>query len=118
MPGGQVETSAYLFEVIASLSGYRHALRRQGLGLVGPLVANRCLLWGIFGVAQVLVSLAIIAMFIDYGRAGVYSVWSDALVGGLEIASLAILWPVFFAPSVYRRWLEASAGEAVCAGVG
>lgn len=32
---------------------------------VGPLVANRYLLWGIFGVAQVLVSLAIIAMYVD-----------------------------------------------------
>jgi len=111
-------TLPFAWLAVASLSGYRHALRRQGLGLVGPLVTNRYLLWGIFGVVQVLVSLAIIAMYVDYGRAGVYSVWSDALVGGLEIASLAILWLVFFALSVYRRWLEASAGEVACAGAG
>ena len=85
----------------------RQALRRVRIGLTGPMLANRYLLWAVFGAVQVAASVALIPMYADYARHGVYSAWSDALSGGLENLSLGVLWLVFFAPGLYRRWIEA-----------
>jgi len=91
---------------------HRSASRRVRIGLTSSLVANRYLLWSIFGVLQVAASLALIPMYVDYARHGFYSAWSDALLGGLENVSLGVLWLVFFAPALYRRWVEGGAPTA------
>lgn len=90
----------------AAFSEHRQALRRVRIGLTRPLLANRYLLWAIFGAVQVAASVALIPMYADYARHGVYSAWSDALLGGLENLSLGMLWLVFFTPALYRRWIE------------
>lgn len=83
----------------------RSARRRVRIGLASPMVANRYLLWSLFGAVQVAASLALIPMYVDYARHGFYSAWADAMLGGLENLSLGLLWLVFFAPDAYRRWV-------------
>ena len=48
----------------------------------------------------------LLAMYWEYAATGVFSAWSDAVVGALEIASIAVLCLVFFAPAAYHRWLD------------
>ena len=98
-----------------ALAGHLRARLRMRIGLIEPLVANRYLLWGLFAVLQVAISLVLIAMYVEYADDGAFSVWADAVVGGLEMTSIGLLYLVFFAPHAYRRWLGAQA-DAVAAG--
>jgi hypothetical protein len=91
---------------IDSLLSYSSAIRRSRIGLCEAVVVNRYLLWAIFGALQVAVSLAFIPMYSSHAEEGLIASWADALVGGLELTSLAVIWCVFFPPIAYRRWLS------------
>lgn len=90
---------------IETLHQYAQARRRLALGLCTPVVCNRFLLWGLFGVAQVTTCLVILGQYADYARHGVWSGGWDLLVSAIEIPSIALIWLVFFPPERYRRWI-------------
>jgi hypothetical protein len=90
---------------IDSLLSHSNAVRRARIGLCEAVVVNRYLLWAVFGALQVAVSLAFIPMYSSVSQESLIAAWADALVGGLELASLTLIWFVFFPPLAYRRWL-------------
>jgi hypothetical protein len=87
------------------------ALARQGaqkrarIGLCPPSVANRYLLLALFGGFQSLACLADLSFAADISAAKGISLVSDALLGGAEIASVAVLWLAFFPPPFYTNWI-------------
>lgn len=87
----------------------RSALKRARLGLCPPLVANRYLLLAAFGSFQVLACFADLSWAYDNSSMQAVSMLTDTLVGGTEIASVAVLWLAFFPPVFYSRWLERNA---------
>jgi hypothetical protein len=88
---------------------YRQARRRRRLGLCDPLVSNRLLLWGCFGVAQVCTSLVTLGQYAAYQRDAVFTAGWDTLLGVFEISSVALMWLVFFPPAFYRSWVSDAA---------
>lgn len=84
----------------------RSAKKRAKLGLSLPLAANRYLLLALFGGFQILACFSYLAYSADIASNQTVSLISDALLGGTEIASTAVLCLVFFPPSIYRRWIN------------
>ncbi len=81
------------------------AQKRARLGLCEPVVANRYLLLALFGGFQSLACLADLLFAADLGGGQAVSMISDALLGGSEIASVAVLWLAFFPPPFYTNWI-------------
>ena len=81
------------------------AKKRARIGLCDRVVANRHLLWALFGCTQTLTCFAALYMEYDLGADSMASPFADALVSLLEIASISLLWMVFFAPARYRNWI-------------
>jgi hypothetical protein len=96
------------FLVEAALS-YRVAARRSQIGLSDPIVVNRYLLLALFGALQTLACLSDLLVTIDVTADQSTSVWSDLLLGGSEIAGIALLWLAFFPPRGYLAWVGGSA---------
>jgi hypothetical protein len=48
-------------------------------------------------------------MYAHYARHGEFAAIWDRLVGAAEIASIAVIWVVFFAPAFYQRWINGNA---------
>ena len=91
---------------------YRQARRRVRLGLCDPLVCNRFLLWALFGAMQVSLSLVLLPQYVNYETTNQFTAMWDALYGAIEIASIAVIWVVFFAPVFYQRWIKGNAPVA------
>jgi len=88
----------------------RHgAQKRARLGLSQPLVVNRYLLLALFGGFQVLACLSDLSLANDISSTQAVSTISNVLVGGTEIASVAVLWLAFLPPRFYRRWIDGRA---------
>jgi hypothetical protein len=85
------------------------ARRRVRLGLSGRLVCNRLLLWALFGALQVCTSLVILPQYAQYERDNLFTATWDMLYGAGVIASLVMIWLVFFPPVAYRRWVAGAA---------
>ena len=83
----------------------RGAQKRVRLGLCEPIVANRYLLLALFGSFQFLACLADLLFAADISGSQAVSMISDALLGGSEIASVAVLWLAFFPPPFYTNWI-------------
>jgi hypothetical protein len=89
---------------------YAKLRRRQKHGLCDPVVCNRFLLWGIFGVLSVIASLIILPMYAHYAQHGQFAATWDRLIGAVEIAAIAVIWVVFFPPAFYQRWVNGTPG--------
>jgi hypothetical protein len=83
----------------------RGAQKRARIGLCPPIVANRYLLLALFGGLQVLACLVDLYWGYDKKASETISLVSDALLGGSEIASVAVLWLAFFPPPFYTDWI-------------
>ncbi|MBW2542380.1 MAG: hypothetical protein JRF15_09840 [Deltaproteobacteria bacterium] len=84
----------------------RHgAQKRVRVGLCAPIVANRYLLFALFGGFQSLACLADLSYAADIGVDQTASLFSSALLGGAEIASVMVLWFAFFPPPFYSNWI-------------
>jgi len=94
---------------------YRQARRRVRLGLSDPLVCNRYLLWALFGALQASSCLVLLPQYSEYETTSQFTATWDALYGASIIASLVMIWLVFFPPVLYRRWINraALAGQSV-----
>ena len=88
---------------------YDQARRRLPLALCEPLVCNGFLLWSLFAIMQVGISLAILPQYATYELQGLFSATWDTLIGALEIFSVVAIWLVFFPPAAYQRWINSAA---------
>ena len=91
---------------------HRQARRRERLGLCDRLVCNRLMLWSLFGALQICISFAILPQYASYEQQASFSAMWDALIGALEILSVATVWLIFFPPTAYQRWVRAGANPA------
>ena len=76
------------------------------MGLCEPLVCNRFLLFGLFGVTQILAILFEIPMYIEYATTSSFSHWMDQVLGALEMLTISCIWLAFFPPAAYRGWIQ------------
>jgi hypothetical protein len=115
-PGFWAEWGGYTFPFVwagvEAFLQYATARRRRKHGLCDPVVCNRFLLWGIYGVISVIGSLLILPMYAHYGRSGEFAAIWDRLIGAAEISSIAVIWFVFFAPAFYERWVSGASPAA------
>ncbi len=97
------------------VEGFHHygmTRSRIRLGLCEPLVGHRYLLLGLVGMVWTLLDFVVVGQYVDYWAHQTWSVGLDILVGLLEIAALAMIWLVYFAPATYQRRINASATSA------
>jgi hypothetical protein len=85
------------------------ARKRVRIGLCDPIVANRYLLFACFGFCQTAACASELSWAYANSTGGAASSISEVLLGGTEIASVAVLWLAFFPPLVYRRWIDGRA---------
>jgi hypothetical protein len=97
---------------------YRSASKRAAFGLCDPVVANRFLIWGLFGLSQLGTMIVVVPMDIEYELYGAFSAWGDAVGGGLEMFTIATVWLAFYPPAFYRNWVMGRAAAANAEGVG
>ncbi|MBW1843371.1 MAG: hypothetical protein JRE38_07230 [Deltaproteobacteria bacterium] len=83
----------------------QNATKRARIGLCPPIVANRYLLIALFGGFQVLACLGDLSFANDINGDQAISLFTDAILGGTEIASVAVLWLAFFPPLFYTNWI-------------
>jgi len=95
----------FIWLAAESLRTYSRSRRQVRIGLADPLVTNRLLLIGLYGLLATITYPTYLWMYIIYER---YGTWSDSIstcVGIIELISLAALWISFSAPGFYRRWI-------------
>jgi hypothetical protein len=96
----------FIWFSIESLSAYSRSRRKVRVGLGDPLVANRFLLIGLYGTLASSTYPIYLWMYILYELHGVWSDPVNAILGIVEVISLAALWISFSAPDFYRRWVD------------
>ena len=111
---GLTATEAWI--AAEALVQYGKARQRLRLGLCGPLVCNRFLLWGLAGTLWLVLQFVIVIQSIEYELTRHWSASMDSVVGAIELASIAMVWFVFFPPSFYRRWIEGAVPVGGAAG--
>jgi hypothetical protein len=97
---------------------YRSSLRRRRLGLCDGLVCNRLLLWSIWGMAQVGLSILLLFMYSHFESTNAFSALFDGMTGVIELLSLGMIWLVFFPPRFYQKLLSDSDGSESSVGEG
>jgi hypothetical protein len=114
----------FVWVAVESLLYCRRLRRRLVLGLADPLVANRFLLWGLWGTAMTAMAFADpLARLWYWWLTGTTERWiADVgrpiievvvpLSCGIGIAVAALMALVFFPTAGYRRWIEARAVRA------
>ncbi len=101
-----------LWVAVEGILAYTSARKRVRLDLCDPIVANRYLLWGLFGVFQIFCSLIIVPMYAEYEAEQHFTFAADALLGAFEILVSATAWLAFFPPISYRNWIARNAASA------
>jgi hypothetical protein len=90
---------------VEAIADYRPSLRRLRLGLCDPLVPNRLLLWSLYGVAQVSISIFILPQYMEFEQQNTWGASWDRVVGVFETVSVLLIGFVFFPPAFYRNWV-------------
>jgi hypothetical protein len=96
-------TVPFAWAGLEAFGQHRSSLRRQRLGLCDRLVCNRLLLWSIWGMAQVVLSVLILLMYAHYEANDAFSALYDGLTGVIELFALGLIWLVFFPPRFYQK---------------
>jgi hypothetical protein len=96
-------TAPYVWLGWEALRYRQSAIKRARVGLCPPLVANRYLLIALFGAFQFLACVVDISLANEIEGSQMISQITDVLLGGTEIASVAVLWLAFFPPSFYAN---------------
>ena len=107
---GLVATDAWIGA--EALVRYAKARERVGLGVCDPVLRNRFLLLGIASLLWGVMEFVVLAQTIEYEVIRHWSGRGDALVVGIEVVSLAMIWLVFLPPAFYRSWLRGAAPAA------
>jgi hypothetical protein len=92
--------------LVEAIISRRGAQKRLRLGLTPLLTVNRYLLLALFASFQVLACLSDLLFARDISASQTVSTLANVLLGGTEIASLIVLWLVFFPPSTYTKWID------------
>jgi hypothetical protein len=103
---------AYGWTLAESTLHYARMRRRVMHGLGNPVVANRLLLWAVYGGASLGSQLAYTISIAVATPEGVYPFFLDALMSTPSCLAAASLWLAFFPPQAYRNWLASGAAEA------
>jgi hypothetical protein len=101
-------SGCFLWTAIEGLFAHRMALRRLALGLADPVVANRFLLWGVFGLMATGINVASAAgnaLGIDPSRSPIVLV----PMGVLGAAASVAMTLAFFPPAWYLARLRGTA---------
>jgi hypothetical protein len=98
--------AAFIWLAIESLQTYSNTRRQVKFGLADPLLSNRFLLIGIYGVLATSTYPLYLWMYIEYEFHGTWSAPMEIVAGIVELIALASLWLSFSAPAFYRRWLR------------
>ncbi len=96
-------TIPFAWAGLEAFAQYRSSLRRRRLGLCDRLVCNRLLLWSIWGVSQVILSILLLFMYAHFAIHNSWSTLYDGLTGVIEIFSLGLICLVFFPPRFYQK---------------
>jgi hypothetical protein len=104
-------TIPFAWAGLEAFGQYRSSLRRQRLGLCDRLVCNRLLLWSIWGMAQVSLSVVLLLMYAHYAIYNSFSPFHDGLTGVIELFALGLICLVFFPPRFYQKLVSGSAGS-------
>jgi hypothetical protein len=104
-------TIPFAWAGLEAFGQHRSALRRLRLGLCDRLVCNRLLLWSIWGMAQVALSVVLLLMYAHFEIYNSFSAVHDRITGGIEILSLGLICLVFFPPRFYQKLVSGSAGS-------
>jgi hypothetical protein len=104
-------TIPFAWAGLEAFGQYRSSLRRQRVGLCDRMVCNRLLLWSIWGMVMVALSLVLLPMYAHFEASNVFSALFDGLTGILEIFSLGLIWLVFFPPRFYQKLVTGSDGS-------
>jgi hypothetical protein len=111
-------TIPFAWAGLEAFGQYRSSLRRRRLGFCDRLVCNRLLLWSVWGMAQVGLSILLLFMYSHFETNNAFSALFDGLTGVLEIFSLGLIWLVFFPPRFYQKLLSDSDGSESSVGEG
>jgi hypothetical protein len=102
-------TLPYAWAGAEAFAQFLQARRRVRLGLCDRLVCNRYLLWSLFALFQVGLCLVVLPQYAEYQATNQFTATWDAIYGAIEVASLVMIWLVFFPPAFYRRWINRAA---------
>jgi hypothetical protein len=107
----------FVWVALAALSEAVSARRRVRVGLSNPLVPNRYVFFGCFGLLQLATVVLLVPMYTDYETVGTsgFTETMDSLMGALEMLTVATVWLAFFPPGIYRRWIERAAARSATA---
>jgi hypothetical protein len=98
-------TACFLWTAIEGIVHHNMAVKRMALGLSDPVIANRFLLWGVFGLMATGINMASAAgnrLGLDPSRAPLVLVPMGILGGGASVA----MYFAFFPPAWYLEWLR------------
>jgi hypothetical protein len=109
-------TAPGIWVAVEGFANHRRAAKRMALGLCDPMVANRFLIWGLFGVGLMGAMIVVIPMNIEYELYGTFSTWADATGGIVEMFTIATVWFAFYPPVFYRSWIGRRAVTADAGG--
>ncbi|MBW2494482.1 MAG: hypothetical protein JRE43_06990 [Deltaproteobacteria bacterium] len=110
--GGRDERLLGTYLVLERISAYCNARKRVRLDIGDPIVANRYLLWGMFGIFQVVCSPIIVPMYAGCEANRHSTLGTDVALGIFEILAASITCLAFFAPSFYCNWIEKGTSSA------
>lgn len=96
---------AYAWTLAESALHYTRMRRRLAHGLVDPVVANRMLLWAVYGGMSLCSQLAYTTSIGVATFAGEYPFFLDALMSVPSCFAALALWLAFFPPQAYKSWL-------------
>jgi hypothetical protein len=96
---------SFLWTAVEGILQRRMALRRLALGLADPVVANRFLLWGLFGLMATGIN-TMSALGVLLGADPAESLLVLLPMGVLGAAATALMYLAFFPPPWYVGWLR------------
>ena len=100
--------ASFLWTAVEGLVHHRSALRRLALGLADPVVANRFLLWGLFGLMATGINVTSALgnlLGLDPTRSPVV-LFPMGVLGGFASIAMSL---AFFPPAWYVGWLRGNA---------
>jgi hypothetical protein len=104
-------TIPFAWAGLEAFGQYRSSLRRQRVGLCDRMVCNRLLLWSIWGMVMVALSLVLLPMYAEFEANNAFSALFDGLTGALEIVSITLICLVFFPPRFYQKLVTGTDGS-------
>jgi hypothetical protein len=98
--------AAFVWLAFESLHTYSKTRLQVRVGLSDPLLSNRFLLIGIYGVLATSTYPLYLWIYIVHELHGTWSIPIEIVAGIIELISLASLWISFRAPAFYRCWIS------------